>query len=57
MKQLKDRYLAYLTAEQSAGLADLSDDYIAESACLTCAGFIAILSNRLPKKSVEAPAA
>jgi hypothetical protein len=51
MKQLRDRYLAFLTAEQAAGLADRSDAYIAESACLTCAGFIATLTNRLPKKS------
>jgi hypothetical protein len=57
MKQLKDRYLACLTAEQAAGLADQSDDYIAESACLTCAGFIVTLTNQLPKKSVEAPTA
>jgi hypothetical protein len=57
MRQLKDRFLACLTAEQAAGLADQSDDYIAQSACLTCAGFIATLTDRLPKKSVEAPAA
>jgi hypothetical protein len=44
MKELKDRYLACLTAEQAAGLADESDDYIAQSACLTCAGFIATLT-------------
>jgi hypothetical protein len=57
MKQLKDRYLACLTAEQAAGLADQSDDYIAQSACLTCAGFIATLTDLLPKNSVVAPAA
>jgi hypothetical protein len=49
MRQLKDRYLACLTAEQAAGLADQSDDYIAQSACLTCAGFIATVTDRLPK--------
>ena len=51
MKQLKDRYLASLTAEQAAGLANQSDDYIAQSACLTCAAFIATLADQLPKKS------
>jgi hypothetical protein len=56
MRQLKDRYLACLTAKQAAGLADQSDDYIAQSACVTCAGFIATLTDRLPKKSVEATA-
>jgi hypothetical protein len=54
MRQLKDQYLACLTAEQAAGLADQSDDYIAQSACLTCAGFIATFTDRLPKKSAGA---
>ena len=57
MKRLKDRYLACLTAEQAAGLANQSDDYIAQSACITCAGFIVTLADRLPKKSAGAPAA
>ena len=37
MKQLKDRYFAFLTEEQAAGLADQPDDYIAMTACSTCA--------------------
>jgi hypothetical protein len=53
MKQLKDQYFAYLTAEQAAGLADEPDDFIAQSACLTCAGFIATLTKGLAEKSVE----
>jgi hypothetical protein len=57
MKQLKDRYLACLTAEQAAGLANQPDDYIAQSACLTCAGFIATLTDQLPNKSATAGAA
>jgi hypothetical protein len=32
MKQLRDRYLAWLTPAQAAGLANQSDDYIAQSA-------------------------
>jgi hypothetical protein len=50
MKQLKNRHLAWLTPAQAAGLADQSDDYIAQSACLTCAGFILVLKDRLPQK-------
>jgi uncharacterized protein YutE (UPF0331/DUF86 family) len=46
MKQLKDRYFAFLTEEQAAGLADQPDDYIAMTACSTCAGFIATLKDR-----------
>jgi hypothetical protein len=45
MQQLKDRYLACLTARQAAGLADQPEDYIAQSACLNCAGFIAALTD------------
>jgi hypothetical protein len=40
MKQLKERYFAFLTEEQAAGLFGQPDDYIAMSACSTCAGFI-----------------
>ena len=57
MKQLRDRFLAYLTAEQAAGIADQSDDYVAESACLTCAGFITTLTRRNQEKSAEGAAA
>lgn len=56
MKQLKDRFFACLTPEQVAGLNDQPDDYIAQSACLTCAGFIATLVGRLPKASEPASA-
>ena len=54
MQLLKERYLACLTAEQAAGLADQPDDYIAQSACVTCAGFIATLTDRLPGKAEAA---
>jgi hypothetical protein len=50
MKVLKDRYLACLTAEQAAELAGQPDDYIAQSACVTCAGFISTLADQLPGK-------
>jgi hypothetical protein len=54
MKQLRERYFACLTKDQAAGLADQPDGYVAKSACLTCAGFIATLTDRLPaKKSVD----
>jgi hypothetical protein len=51
MKQLKERFLACLTAEQAAALAGQPDDYIAQLACLTCAGFIVTLTEQLPKKA------
>jgi hypothetical protein len=54
MQLLKGRYLACLTAEQAAGLADQPDDSIAQSACVTCAGFIATLMDRLPGKAEAA---
>ena len=58
MKQLKERYFAFLTEEQAAGLADQPDHYIAMSACSTCAGFIATLEDRArAKKSAGAAAA
>jgi len=47
MKQLKGRYFAFLTEEQAAGLFGQPDDYIAMSACSTCAGFIATLEDRV----------
>jgi hypothetical protein len=56
MKQLKDRYLACLTAKQAADLALQSDDYIAQSACLTCAGFIVTLTDQLARKSADVAA-
>jgi hypothetical protein len=57
MKKLKERYLACLTKEQADGLADQPDDYVAQLACVTCAGFIATLTGRLPaKKLAEAGA-
>ena len=51
MKQLKERYFAFLTEEQAAGLFGQPDDYIAMSACSTCAGFIATLEDRLRRKT------
>jgi hypothetical protein len=55
MKLLRETYLSYLTEEQAAGLADQPDDYVAQSACVTWAGFIATLEDRArAKKSAEA---
>lgn len=54
MQLLKSRYLASMTAEQAAGLSDQPDDYIAQSACVTCAGFIATLTDRIPGDSKAA---
>jgi hypothetical protein len=46
MAILKDKYFACLTQRQIDGLKDRPDDYIAMSACSTCAGFIATLESR-----------
>jgi hypothetical protein len=46
MAQLKEKYLASLTEKQAAGLKDQPDEFIAQSACVTCAGFIATLQSR-----------
>jgi hypothetical protein len=46
MAELKGKYLASLTKEQAAGEEGQPDDYIAQSACVTCAGFIAMLKLR-----------
>ena len=51
MAQLKEKYLASLTAEQAAGLKDQQDDIIALSACADCAGFIAMLKLRSRAKN------
>ena len=47
MATLKDKYLGLLTEKQAAGLKGQSDDFIAMSACSTCAGFIATLQSRI----------
>jgi hypothetical protein len=47
MKQLKEEFFGSLTEQQVAGLKDQSDDYVAESACAVCAGFIASLTAAL----------
>ena len=52
MVQLKKKYLASLTAKQAADLKDQPDDYIALSACSTCAGFIATLRPRVGSAQV-----
>jgi len=44
MQLLKDRYFNCLTEKQAADLAKQSDDYIAQTACVSCAGFIATLT-------------
>lgn len=46
MARLKEKYLAAQTEQQASGLKDQSDDFIAQSACVTCAGFIATLQSR-----------
>lgn len=46
MAQLKEKYLESLTEEQAAGLKDQPDDYLAQSACIDCAGFITMLKLR-----------
>ena len=46
MAQLKENYLASLTEKQAAGLKEQPDDFIAQSACVTCAGFIVTLQSR-----------
>ena len=46
MAHLKEKYLASLTKEQAAGLKDQADDYLAQSACIDCAGFITMLKMR-----------
>jgi hypothetical protein len=46
MAALKEKYLACLTEQQAAGLKDQTDDVIAQSACVTCAGFIATVQAR-----------
>jgi hypothetical protein len=55
MEQLKERYFAFLTEKQAADLKGRPDDYIAQSALVTCAGFIATLQDRArAKKSADA---
>jgi hypothetical protein len=45
MAQLKEKYLASVTEKQAADLKDQPDDFIAQSACATCAGFIVTLQS------------
>jgi hypothetical protein len=47
MEQLKNKSLASLTETQAEGLKDQPDEFIAQSACVTCAGFIATLKSRV----------
>jgi len=56
MAQLKEKYLACLTEKQAAGLKDQPDDFIAQSACVTCAGFIATLRSRVGGGTSAEPA-
>jgi hypothetical protein len=51
MARLKEKYLASLTKKQAAGLEDQPDDFVAQSACLTCAGFIATLQSDLQQRA------
>jgi hypothetical protein len=46
MNDLKVVYLAALTPQQAQDLAEQPDDYVAQSACVLCAGFIASLEIR-----------
>jgi hypothetical protein len=45
MDRLRKAYLGALTAKQAAGLEKQPDDYIAESACVLCAGFLVVLED------------
>jgi hypothetical protein len=55
MARLREKYFACLTEEQTAGLKDQPDDFIAQSACVTCAGFIVTLQSRVHgEQSAEA---
>jgi hypothetical protein len=54
MAQLKQKYLASLTEKQAAGLKEQPDDFIAQSACVTCAGFIVMLQSRDGNESARA---
>jgi hypothetical protein len=47
MAIVKNKYFACLTQKQVDSLKDQGDDYIAMSACSTCAGFIATLESRI----------
>jgi hypothetical protein len=54
MAGLKEKFLASLTQTQAAGLKDQQDDFIAQSACVICAGFIVALQSRIGgEKSAE----
>jgi hypothetical protein len=44
MKELREIYQAALTPQQAEGVGGQPDDYIAQSACVLCAGFIASLA-------------
>jgi uncharacterized protein YutE (UPF0331/DUF86 family) len=46
MEELKATYLATLAPSQAEGIAAEGNDYIAQSACVLCAGFIAMLASR-----------
>jgi hypothetical protein len=54
MAKLKEKFLACLTERQVADLKDQPDDFVAESACIICAGFIAMLKVRAGEKPSEA---
>lgn len=47
MADLKEKYLATMTSENSAVIENEPDDYIAMMACSTCGGFIATLDSRV----------
>jgi|SRR5579864_1865110 len=47
MAILKEKYFACLTQKQVDGIKDQADDFLAMSACSTCAGFIATLQSRI----------
>jgi hypothetical protein len=50
MADLKAKYLATMTPENAAHMDGQPNDYVAMSACVTCAGFIATLESRIPAK-------
>jgi hypothetical protein len=50
MRTVKAAYLASVTPEQAKGLKDQSDEQIAESAWVTCCGFLGALTNEAKER-------
>ena len=50
MDKLRKTFFDTLTPKQVAGLKEQSDDYIAQSACVISAGFLATLKDDAEKR-------